>query len=106
MVCDAVPAVQQTLPAASAVNAKAMQQQLEQELPSSILHFNWDQRQAARAAMNTLVQALAEDPVNSYFSGSKRVRFVKDEVGVSRGAGCACLQEASWQDIWSVAGSK
>jgi hypothetical protein len=60
---------------------EALKQQPEQELPGDVLHFNWDQRQAARAAMNTLVQALADDPVNNYFSGSKRVRFVKDEVG-------------------------
>jgi hypothetical protein len=75
--------MQQAVPAAQVVSAGAMKQQLEQELPSSILHFNWDQRQAARAAMNTLVQALADDPVNNYFSGSKRVRFVKDEVRFS-----------------------
>lgn len=81
MVCEAAVAVQPAYPAVPAVKAEAMQQQLEQqESPSSILHFNWDQRQTARAAMNTLVQALADDPVNNYFSGSKRVRFVKDEV--------------------------
>jgi hypothetical protein len=79
------------------MNAEAMKQQQEQELPGSILHFNWDQRQAARAAMNTLVQALADDPVNNYFSGSKRVRFVKDEVGSSCGAMPAGSQ-ASLQD--------
>jgi hypothetical protein len=80
MVCEAASAMQQACMPASAMNAEALKQQHEQELPGSILHFNWDQRQAARAAMNTLVQALADDPVNNYFSGSKRVRFVKDEV--------------------------
>jgi hypothetical protein len=45
-------------------------------------YFNWDQRDTARAAMQTLVAALSEDPINSYFTGSsKRQRkFVKDEV--------------------------
>jgi hypothetical protein len=91
MVCEAAAAMQQGCMPASAMNAEALKQQQEQELPGSILHFNWDQRQAARAAMNTLVQALADDPVNNYFSGSKRVRFVKDEVSFILG----CY--ASWQ---------
>lgn len=108
MVCEAAVAVQPAYPAVPAVKAEAMQQQLEQqESPSSILHFNWDQRQTARAAMNTLVQALADDPVNNYFSGSKRVRFVKDEVGLKaeeqavfeHWSASSCLREASWQDI-------
>jgi len=45
-------------------------------------YFNWDQRDTARAAMQTLVSALSEDPINSYFTGSSRRqrRFVKDEV--------------------------
>eukprot|EP00879_Flechtneria_rotunda_P021773 GHRR01022959.1.p1 GENE.GHRR01022959.1~~GHRR01022959.1.p1 ORF type:complete len:199 (+),score=64.81 GHRR01022959.1:543-1139(+) len=54
------------------------QRHLAMEQP--ICYFNWDQRQQARSCMETLVQALSEDPVNSYFSGSKRRMFVQGEV--------------------------
>lgn len=74
MVCEAATKPQQAAVEAIFPSMKAGEPQ------QAILHFNWDQRQAAKAAMQTLVQALAEDPVNSYFSGKKRRRFVKDEV--------------------------
>jgi hypothetical protein len=48
---------------------------------AAVLHFNWEQRAQALSCMQTLVMALADDPVNSYFSGSMRKRFVKEEVG-------------------------
>lgn len=49
----------------------------------SLRYFNWDQRATARAAMQTLVTALSDDPINSYFTGSikRQKKFVKDEVG-------------------------
>lgn len=71
-------------------------------------YFNWDQRDTARAAMQTLVAALSEDPINSYFTGSSRRqrRFVKDEVG------CAMWEQTDERGVaelrvcWSHGGSK
>lgn len=57
-------------------------------LPADRLrYFNWDQRDTARAAMQTLVAALSEDPINSYFTGSRKRqrKFVKDEVSFPAG---------------------
>lgn len=71
-------------------------------------YFNWDQRDTARAAMQTLVAALSEDPINSYFTGSSRRqrRFVKDEVGCTKG--CArrmkgVCQGSKWAGVMAAA---
>lgn len=63
----------------------------QQSPADKLRYFNWDQRDTARAAMQTLVAALSEDPIDSYFTGSsKRQRkFVKDEVGACRRGHCA-----------------
>lgn len=55
-------------------------------------YFNWAERDTARAAMQTLVAALSEDPINSYFTGSRsrQRKFVKDEVRAFVGLASVC----------------
>lgn len=67
--------------------------------PDRLRYFNWDQRDTARAAMQTLVAALSEDPINSFFTGSSRrqKKFVKDEVGWSKGK---TVQYRRMKGVW------
>jgi hypothetical protein len=68
--------------------ATAMADSISQQAEADTLrYFNWEERDTARAAMRTLVAALSDDPINSYFTGSSRRqrKFVKDEVSCMRG---------------------
>lgn len=102
MVCEANIQLQQ--PNQSLKDATAVGQGIISS-SQAILHFNWDKRAQAKACMQTLVMALADDPVNSYFSGSKRVKFCKDEVRSNDcGLGLHYLPSLLVQDWHRVAG--
>ncbi len=75
---------------------------------AQLVSFNWAAtRCTARAALVTLVAALSDDPINTYFSGARRVAFVKGEVqgylrALPRAAHFLAMPDASAVALWQL----